>query len=154
MSYSDKNQAKAYKWGGVLRFNARGNALPYLISGWAEPETDIIWTDGPNARLELPISEPDSDLVLCLRCEPYLYAPRLETQEIHLYSNFFRVGFLELAEVGSHNLEVHLSKDVIRGPKLTLDFYLPKACAPAQVGSGSDVRRLGIAVSQLNIIQL
>jgi len=141
----------AYEWSKVLNFTTRGNALPYCVSGWGEPETGLVWTDGPNARLSFSIRPPKSDISLLMTCAPFLVEGKVPFQELHVFVNFLRVGFAVLP--APTEVAVDIPKHVFASPQVQIDFYLPRASSPASLGVGTDLRQLGVAVSRLMLTE-
>ena len=140
-----------YEWAKVLNFTAQGNALPYCVSGWSDPEAGLVWTDGLNAKLALSVKPPTSDVSLILSCNPFLVDGKLPYQEVHVFLNFLRVGFAALSAPAE--VEIPIPKRVFNGPEVDIDLYIPKACSPALLGASPDIRQLGIAVNRLMLIQ-
>jgi hypothetical protein len=142
--------APAYEWAKALNFSTRGNALPYCISGWAEPELGLVWTDGLNARLSFTARPPTSDVSLVLSCFPYLGEGKIPFQEIHVFVNFLRVGFTVLK--APSEIDISIPKQVFGLPRVDIDLYLPKAASPASLGVSNDLRELGVAVNRLMLV--
>lgn len=147
-----KNSTMRYEWGDILRFSSKGNVLPYLGSGWAAPEGDVIWTDGLNARLTLTTKPVESNVALILRCLPFLADGKILHQELHVFVNFLRVGFCVLKD--QSEIELAIPGRVFEDEKIDIDFYLPKAASPASLQLGRDIRMLGIAVSEMVLMSL
>ncbi len=145
------NGRATYRWGEVLRFTQGGNALLYCSDGWATPEAGIVWTQSHNARLSFSVSVPKSDVSLIVSCLPFLVDKVVPYQELHIYANFLRVGFGLVK--GPAEIEFRIPAWVFSRPELDIDLYLPKACSPAAVGTGQDVRDLGLAVNQMIMIE-
>jgi hypothetical protein len=143
---------KSYEWGEILRFSGKGNVLPYLGSGWAAPEVDLIWTDGYNARLSLGVEPAESNIAMILRCYPFISEGKVPHQELHIFVNFLRVGFHLIS--GSSEIELVIPERVLSGSELDIDFYLPKAASPASLKLGPDIRVLGLAVSEMALISV
>jgi hypothetical protein len=141
------DKALPYEWAKGLSFSTRGNALPYCISGWAEPELGLIWTDGLNARLSFTVLPPTSDVSLVISCFPYLGEGKIPFQEMHIFVNFLRVGFTVLK--APSEIDISIPKHVFGQPKVNIDLYLPKAASPASLGLSNDLRELGVAVNRL-----
>jgi hypothetical protein len=139
----------AYNWGASLNFTVRGNALPYCISGWSEPEAGIAWTDGLNAKLSFAVEPPTSDVLLSLSCVPYLGEGKIPFQELHVFVNFLRVAFAVLK--APTDISIKIPQYVFSQPHLDIDFYLPRAVSPAFLRLNPDLRQLGISVSQLTM---
>lgn len=143
--------APAYEWGKVLNFTVRGSALPYCEAGWGEPEVGLVWTDGLNASLAFLAKPPSADVSLVLNCTPYLAEGKLPFQEVHFFVNFLRVGFSVVKR--PTEIKISIPKQVFSGPHVSIDLYLPKACSPASLRLGPDLRELGIAVDRLVLTQ-
>jgi len=135
-----------YRWGEILHFTEGGNAVPFFGDGWSRPEAGIVWTQSQNARLSFSINPPKSDVLLIISCLPFLVEKQIPHQELHVYVNFLRVGFSLIP--GPGEVEFRIPARVFGTSELDIDFYLPKACSPAAIGTGQDVRDLGLAVNQ------
>jgi hypothetical protein len=140
-----------YEWGKVINFGLRGNATSYCKSGWSDPEAGLIWTNGINSRLVMSIVPPTADITLVINCSPFTAKGVIEEQELHLYVNFLRVDFQTIA--GEKTLELSIPKHVFSEPLCTIDLYIPSARSPAELGLNPDIRRLGLAISRLVLIQ-
>lgn len=143
--------AAAYEWGKVINFGLRGNAASYCKSGWSDPEAGLIWTNGINSRLTMSVTPPTGDITLVLNCSPFTAKGVIEEQELHLYVNFLRVDFQTIA--GEKTLEITIPQYVFSQPLCNIDLYIPSARSPAELGLNQDIRRLGLAISRLVLIQ-
>ena len=137
-----------YRWGDVLSFRSAGNGGRYCVSGWAQPEADFTWTDGPNARLALMVRQPDSDVSMAFKCIPNTLGGRIPYQEINLFINFLRLACATATDPGEIVFEI--PRRVLMTPHLIIDFYLPKAASPG----GNDLRRVGIALESLTLTEI
>lgn len=148
------SQAKVapYDWAKLLNFTIGGNAGPYLGAGWGQPEDGMTWTDGPNARLQMLVKPPVSDVSLVLSCFPFLGEGAIPYQELTVFVNFLRVGFAVVAEPSE--IEIPIPKSVFKEPLTLIDLYIPKATSPEAIGTGSDVRQLGLAVNRVMMMQV
>lgn len=143
--------APSYEWGKTLNFTVRGTAMPYCQSGWGEPEVGLIWTDGLNATLAFLAKPPSQDVHLALSCSPFLAEGKVPFQELHLFINFLRVGFSVIRR--PTEIEWKIPKHVFGTPHVQIDLYVPKACSPAMLRLGPDLRELGLAVERLTLTQ-
>jgi hypothetical protein len=141
----------SYEWAKTLNFTERGNALPYLESGWAAPEAGWVWTDNLNARALFTVKPPTSDVSMVLSCFPFLGEGKLRFQEVHVFVNFLRVGFATVKEPSE--IEITIPRQVFASPNTIVDLYMPRACSPSSLGVSDDLRELGIAVNRLILIQ-
>ena len=147
------NTKPAYEWSKVLNFTNRGNALAYCSSGWAEqPEPTLIWTDGLNARLSFSAKQPKSDVSLVMSCTPFLGDGKVLFQELHIFVNFLRVGFSVVMRPAE--IDVMIPAYVFNRPHVDIDFYMPRACSPASLNVGPDLRVLGIAMHRLMMAEV
>ncbi len=146
------NTKLSYEWSTVLNFNARGNALPYCTSGWAEPESTLIWTDGLNAKMSFSAKPPKSNVSLIISCTPYLGDGKVPFQELHIFVNFLRVGFGVISQ--STELDITIPTCVFNRPEVDIDLYVPRACSPASLSLGKDLRVLGVGVHRLMMAEV
>jgi hypothetical protein len=142
----------AYEWSKVLNFTERGNAQSYLAAGWGAPEATLTWTDGLNARLSFSARTPKSDVTLVMSCTPFLGERKVPFQELHVFTNFLRVGFSVLAQ--PTEIDIVIPTYVFDRPQIDIDFYIPRAFSPASVGLGADLRVLGVAVHRLMMAEV
>ena len=142
----------AYEWSKLLHFTDRGNARSYCATGWGDPEPTLTWTDGLNARLSFLAKTPKSDVTLVMSCTPFLGDGKVSFQELHIYVNFLRVGFRVLDQ--ATEIDLSIPAYVFNRPQIDIDFYAPRACSPASVGAGTDLRVLGVAIHRLMMAEV
>ncbi|HLY57284.1 MAG TPA: hypothetical protein VKS60_17100 [Stellaceae bacterium] len=147
-----ESRVASYEWAKLLNFTSAGNAQNYCMSGWAKPEEGLTWTDGLNAKLRMSVKPPVSDVSLVLSCFPFLGDGKVPYQEVTVFVNFLRVGFAVID--GAVELEVPIPRHVFRDSHTEIDLYLPRACSPSAIGAGSDMRRLGLAVNRMMMMQV
>ena len=140
-----------YEWGKVLNFGVRGNATTYCKSGWSEPEAGLIWTNSANSRLSFAVTPPTADVTLVLNCAPFVAKGVVDQQELHLYVNFLRIQYLTIT--GESSLEITIPKYALAQPECHIDFFVPSARSPFELGLNPDIRCLGLAMSRLVMIQ-
>jgi hypothetical protein len=148
---SNGKKRSAYRWGDVMNFIKGGNGASYCTDGWGQAEEGITWTISPNARLAMSVAPPKSDVSLILSCIPFVVEGKLARQELHVYVNFLRIGFALVPEPSE--IEIRIPAKIITGPDVDIDLYMPHACSPASLGTGADIRDLGIAVNRVMLIQ-
>ena len=142
---------RKYPWGLLLDFSRFGNSAPYIVSGFAASEDMFTWTDGKNVEIELNVDVPDVDISLAVRCFPFTSESGLASQEIHVYVNYHRLGFAELpsSDFSMQDLTFDIPRELIPSGRLNIQFFLPLAASPSELGSGNDLRRLGLAIESL-----
>lgn len=150
ISNSPENSLASYEWGKVINFGIRGNAGAYCASGWSEPEPGLVWTNSINSRLSFSITPPTSNITLVLNCSPFIARGIVNQQELHLYVNFMRLDLISVTHEAP--VEVVIPKHIFAHPECHIDFYIPTARSPAELGLNPDIRCLGFAMSRLVLI--
>lgn len=142
---------KAYPWGLLIDFSKYGNAHSYMTSGFAAAEEMLTWTDGKNVVLDLTVEQPETDIRMTLRCFPFISGQKVALQEIHVYVNHHRLSFLEVfsSDFAMEDVIFDIPRELIPSVRLNLQFFLPLAASPFELGSGDDLRRLGLAIESL-----
>lgn len=113
---------------------AEGDAL--LSAGWSQPEPWGVWTDGPEAALDLPLPEGRWSLALSLRAFPPEAAPRVAASQDGAVLAEARVA-------AEDTLRVTVEAGA-EGARLAL--ALPDAVSPASLGLGEDARALSLGL--------
>lgn len=139
-----------YDWGTVLTFAANGSALPYYGVGWSTPEAKITWTDGHVATLDLPTHPPRADVRLIAHLGAFTAAGKLDRQRLRVLVNGHQVAeWAGTAEFQDHT--ANIPKEYIGDAGTEIMFELPDAVVPAELGASSDLRTLGIAITQIEL---
>ncbi|MFN2507162.1 MAG: hypothetical protein ABR589_00120 [Chthoniobacterales bacterium] len=138
-------------YGETVRFGLGGDSHRFCTTGWSFSERGFVWNDGPAASLTFSIAppQPPTDLLLTIKLGPMLAPPDLAVQPVDVYAHGEKVASWQVTEEGVYTAEIpqHLT---IRG-YLNIDLHMPKAIAPAEVGLGSDARRLAIRCFELKL---
>lgn len=147
-------ESHPYRLGERVRFRAGSFPENFLVSGWSRPSSEgMVWSRAGEARLRLPLSEPaDGALRVRLDYLPYDAAGALPSPRVRLGVN----GALqkEWRESGRGWREFCLPAAIAEQTKvLDLQFELPDAASPADLGRGPDARQLGIALYQLEVLR-
>jgi hypothetical protein len=128
-----------------------------LVSGWSAPEEAHVWSDGPEAVLQVLTEVPRSRVRLTFEGEPFL-APGVERQAMTLFVNGYRVGFWRLAEPRTYTLSVTLEPEQVltRGETALLScvWHLPGSARPADLGQGEDTRELGFCFRSIAVAEI
>lgn len=121
--------------------------LPY---GWSGAETSFRWTDGKEAAVIFALNEP-SDRLLRIRLTPFLVPGKHESQRLEIILNQRSVKSLELRDDKFAIVEINLPGNLLVR-KNVLVFRLPDAAAPNNFKINDDRRRLGVAVSWIEMV--
>lgn len=139
--------------GERIQFSRGGNGAPFLGDGWSEPEVWGVWSDGPLARVVLPLlAGVPHRLVLEANA---LITPSHPTQTMEILVNDAVAKTISLTEQAGNRIRVDLpeparSRLAERG---TLDIRLrfPDAAAPGDIGLGDDPRALALGLVAITV---
>lgn len=144
---------------GTTRFFGIGDPVANRrLSGWAAPEDNQNWNNGPEVGYILKVSPPPRQ-TCSIRVEGVAFIEaNVPAQDITLYFNGLRLGWWRIAHGRPVVLEAEVEPqqwfvrdDVAIG---NVRWHIPKSTSPRDIGTGSDERELGfcfrsIAVSLL-----
>ncbi len=144
------NARQQYAWGTELLFGDKGNAGPFYGIGWSNPESGITWTDGHLATLVLPAPPPKGDVTLTASFSGFVSAGKLVHQTARLLVNRHEVvQWVATGDFQDHTATI--PKECLRGTVVEIQFDLPDAASPMEMGTGTDPRTLGLAMLKLTL---
>ena len=149
-------QDYAYQLGTVVDFSTgESNFNDYLLplGGFSIPEGKGTWTVGDSSLFLLRLAEkPNSDLVLKLNVMPFL-TEKHPVLDVEVRANQNSLGYLHFDLKSKFPLsEVTIPQAIIRNDKLIkFELRFKEAISPAEVGFNSDVRKLGVFITSLQI---
>jgi acyl-coenzyme A synthetase/AMP-(fatty) acid ligase/acyl carrier protein len=132
-----------------IRFSAGAPGVANLGFGWSRPEGWGTWSDGPRAKLRLPVSDRYGRWRAVLTCRAFGAGDKP-------VSIYVRNGFdgketkWELPPNSTVRKEVELE---CSGSDITLQFLLPEAISPRLLSLGADRRQLGLGLIKMKIVQ-
>jgi glycosyltransferase involved in cell wall biosynthesis len=131
-----------------IDFRVGGNSRSSAVSGWYSPERHGTWTQGTESRLRLPNPRSAGGYECVLHLTPHVMPGKLPTQELVILAGGAEVFRQEISGGGGYRfvLPQRLLGD---GDYCEIVLQCPRATAPSVVGSGSDVRVLGVLVGML-----
>jgi hypothetical protein len=156
LDHCNKLHAELPKMGGneyrvVLKFDQE-SIRQYMGEGWRVEPNNLSWTIGNHAELKLPLPEFSGQWSFRATVKPYLAPGKLERQRLVLSVGGRIVGEWSLDNNTFTTLDWSIPGDWADGESgLTLEFELPDAASPRQLGAGADQRQLGLAFSSLVI---
>lgn len=143
-----KRKAAASRCDQTFDLSAKGAVADDLVSGFSSPEEHGRWTDGNKASFECVIGDGDLKSVK-IEVAPFIYG-RLRSQHIEVSLNGRIVYQENLSSVkGPENpifIELPKTHDL---RKHVLEFKLPDATSPQDVGYNQDSRKLGFAFRRI-----
>jgi hypothetical protein len=141
--------------GEPVRYREGSSRLPDLVEGWSVPEQNgMVWSRARRAVIELPLPDAfDASSALRLRLDyrPYAARGRIENPRVRLGVN----GRVQQEWQGGGRAwrQLTLPPELTSGTTtLRLEFELPDAASPANLGLGADVRSLGIALYGIELL--
>jgi hypothetical protein len=146
------NPFRELKLNELIEFKAGGNGSSYLLAvgrqnqigwGWGFPENWGTWSDGPQAKLLLPVpNNKPSQLVLNVR--PFVSAVH-PSQNLKIWINQQLAGTYQLSAPDSQ-VNIHLTEKMRERNYLEVLFQFDTYSSPKQLGLGEDERRLAIGL--------
>ncbi len=121
----------------------------FLGYGWSGAETSFRWTDGREVAVIFALSEP-SDAVLRMRLTPFLVQGKHDLQRLEIVLNQRSLKTVELRDDKPSIIETHLPGNLL-AQKNVLVLRLPDAAAPSDLKINADRRKLGVAVSWIEL---
>jgi hypothetical protein len=123
-----------------------GAGLPYLFSGWSVPEAEYTWSEGERARMAFRFSSKSPASVL-VEAIPLL-GPTHARQHVTVLVNNLPATEVNLTAGGKNEFRIPIPENAIRKEDklIKIDFLLPDAARPKDIGINNDERRLGIGL--------
>lgn len=147
----------AYVYNHPVSFRYGGEGERFQIQGWCAMEPDFTWTDGPIASLGFRLLQAQTPVLLHVKMSGNISLPQLPFQpvEVVIVETFAQpphqktIARWEVAD--ERVFTATIPHEFVAGPETVtrLEFHLPKAISPADLGRGSDQRRLGIRIAEL-----
>ncbi|GHU35124.1 hypothetical protein AGMMS50256_29790 [Betaproteobacteria bacterium] len=137
--------------GQRMPVNDSGVSLPYLSAGWSIPEAEHIWSDGEKAGIFFRFASkpPTSVLVEVIP----LLGPTHTKQRVTVLVNSLPATEVNLTVGGKNEFRIPIPMNAIRKRDnlVKIDFLLPDAVRPKDIGINDDKRMLGIALAAFTV---
>ena len=115
----------------------------WMDSGWSRDEPGLVWSDGPQSTLKIPLSS-ESDARMQIKCLPFEY-PGAPQQRIDVWVNNKSIKTLVI-KPGQTDYTVVLPSDLLRNGVDRLEFKYAYTRNPKDVIADSvDARSLAVA---------
>ncbi len=137
-----------YRLGTPIGFDQQGNSQDYTLEGFSVPEPWGTWTDGNLAKLAFRVAgEVHSDLTLAIANYAYVHArhPMQQAEVVVNGQSIGKLGYMQYA-VETRLLTVPKAAAAARGGEITIEFRLPDAVSPSELGEPADARRLALGL--------
>lgn len=113
-----------------------------LAEGWSGPEPWGVWTEGPQARIQLPGPAPET---VRIRVSGYAYGPNAGADIVVRLGG--QSGVLQLGAMpGEATLDLPNPDN-----SSSIELLVPKPTSPLSIGQGEDRRALGVALTSLSL---
>ena len=142
--------AADYAYGTKLLFGKNGNAEPAKASGWHAAEAEFTWTEANSAVLALRVPAHEGGATLNARMAGMINPPTLPAQLVQVYVNDKMVGEWKVADTAEFSASIprNLTKE---GGVLKIEFKVPQANSPKELGISEDARKLGVRLYDLDL---
>jgi hypothetical protein len=129
------------KPGSKVFFSLHNQGLEYLERGWQEPENWGIWSSGTNSRIKFPLTDiKPKSIELSMRA---LVNPKLPTQHVEIWVNGKLSKVVEINQPFGNKIRIDLEQ---LSKAIDLQFKLPNAAKPIDLGINQDVRQIAIGL--------
>lgn len=146
-------QAPRFRLGTVETFQAGTESLR-LLYGEITIEDGTIWTDVRKAGILGRIPAPgESDLVFRFNAATFV-PPQLEKRILRLSANGNELGQFEIdsGQAGFRERMIRIPHELIgQSGELQIEWSFGEAPTPAELGIGSDTRRLGLKLAEFSL---
>ncbi|GHV55522.1 hypothetical protein FACS1894216_18100 [Synergistales bacterium] len=133
--------------GKFVNFGVGTNDSFYIKSGFSHQEEGFRWTDGNEAALIFDTREAgENDIIAEFTVSPLL-GGSLDEQRVEVMINGIRAEDWVINAPATK--ELLLPKEQIKGEKMTIEFKLPDAASPKELGINGDERKLAVAFSEI-----
>jgi hypothetical protein len=130
----------------TLAFGVGGSATPYLGMGWAAADKDFCWTEGTRAAVILPLRTSAATVRMIASLTP-LTGPQRKSQRVRTLVNGRLVEEWTVSAPGEY--QATLSGDVAPHSDTRIEFQLPDAVSPTELGLSDDSRKLAVGFSRV-----
>lgn len=138
----------------TLHFNVKSLGPNYLASGWSPPESWGVWSEGPLAKLNIPINT-GKDKLLQLDIDAHAFLQGTKNQIVKVHINSHLVGTIEFSikknrQINSFPIPAY-AFDKENSNKLAVTFKIASPIQPPTMGDSVDNRSLGIGLLNLTV---
>lgn len=161
LSAEARPRTHAYAYNDRVSFGLGGQGERFQIEGWSTMEPNFTWTDGPIASLGFRLMQAKEPVLLHVKMGANTSQPALPFQpvDVVIVETFANpphqetIAHWEVAEEREFTAFIP-PEFVSHFETITrLEFHIPRATSPADLGQGGDRRRLGLRIAELTFEQ-
>jgi hypothetical protein len=131
----------------IFNYSAR-----QLVSGWSTAESWGTWSAGQQAQLDLRVTPEARSIALDVMA---FVLPQHPAQRVIVSVNGEQVLTTRLVQHQGNHLEIPISPAIRQhladDDRLTIEFHLPDAISPQQLGLNDDSRVMGLGLKRLTV---
>jgi hypothetical protein len=134
-----------------VTFGRTGSVREMEPYGFDLSEQSMSWTQEEVAGFSVMVGSvpPDAVLRFHIGATPFIHTGYIERQQFFVFINGLYVGFRSLTT--AEKVEFVLPRNVLSARGLRVEFVIPTASSPKTLGISNDVRKLGIAISEVSL---
>lgn len=148
LSFEDKNNPNSfatYKPGDKINFVSGGNSNLYAASGWSGSETNLTWTDGTDAYVNLFVKDAKGKSLRLIVNGNGAFNPADKFQAVTVYVNDKELTTWN-AGGAVEDFSVMIPSELIETGVVQIRFHIAKPYSPK-----TDKRKLGLAVRSIEL---
>lgn len=130
-----------------------GSGLAYLTGGWSSPEDWGIWSDGPQAKIALPLPEKHATSISFEA--QWLLGPTHPKQHVEVLIGGDLAAKITLTADSPNVFEVRIPDAAfepgLSNGLLTLEFHFPDAASPKDLGLSDDTRKMALGLISITV---
>jgi hypothetical protein len=159
MKSQEKSQVATIDKLNTTRFFGRADLVAdRMLFGWAAPEDNHNWNDGPEVGYVLKLTPPPSKTCR-IRVEGVAFIEeKIPAQEITLYVNGVRLGWWRITTTKQVVLDAEIEPEqwITRGDVAigNVRWHIPRSTSPREIGKGADERQLGFSFMSITVSSL
>ncbi len=133
-----------------VSFGKGGNIREMEPYGFDLSEQGISWTVEQAAGFSVMVGSVPTDVGLRFHAgiTPFIHPGQVDQQQFFVFINGIYVGFRTLDSAAK--VDFALPRNVLSPRGVRVEFVIPTASAPKGLGISQDIRKLGIAVSEVS----
>ena len=136
----------------VISFSKNAIETKYVISGLSPPSNTFSWSDSNSVLFEFSAPGATNNLMLTAKVIPFLGDGKIPSQEVNILVNNTLIGNWNLDTAGIHEESVTIPLQLLdEDGSFVLEFDIPNAAVPKDLGVNGDARMLGIAFLSMSI---
>jgi hypothetical protein len=140
-----------YTLGKRIIFGENGDSEKFRVSGWSHTEKEFTWTEGPAAVLQFTGLPTSTSFRLKMTLAALTSPSQLPSQPVQVFANGRNVAEWQVEGKGEFTALIPSQGDT---STLTLEFKVPKATSPQQLGMNLDSRMLGVCCFDMLIMKV